>query len=60
MAAPEFVKMTASNWASDENVIKMMAFSFNSSLSCCIHVSVNRVSIGSDNGLPPIRRQAII
>ena len=27
---------------------------------CCIYVSVNEVSIGSDNGLAPIRRQAII
>ena len=27
---------------------------------CRIYVSVNRVSIGSDNGLSPIRRQAII
>ena len=27
---------------------------------CRICVSVNRVSIGSDNGLSPIRRQAII
>ena len=25
-----------------------------------MHASVNRVSIGSDNGLSPIRRQAII
>ena len=27
---------------------------------CRIYVSVNRVSIGSDNGLSPIRRQANI
>ena len=27
---------------------------------CRIYVSMNRVSIGSDNGLSPIRRQAII
>ena len=27
---------------------------------CRIYASVNRVSIGSDNGLSPIRRQAII
>ena len=27
---------------------------------CCIFASKNRVSIGSDNGLSPIRRQAII
>ena len=27
---------------------------------CCIYASVNRVSIGSDNGLSPTRRQAII
>ena len=27
---------------------------------CCIYASVNRVSIGSDNGLWPFRRQAII
>ena len=26
----------------------------------CIYASVNRVSIGSDNGLSPIRRQIII
>ena len=26
----------------------------------CIYASVNRVSIGSDNGLSPVRRQAII
>ena len=26
----------------------------------CIYVSVNQVSIGSDNGLSPIPRQAII
>ena len=26
----------------------------------CIYVSVNKVSIGSSNGLSPIRRQAII
>ena len=29
-------------------------------LPCCIYVSVNWVSFGSDNGLSPIRRQAII
>ena len=27
---------------------------------CCIHASVHQVSIASDNGLSPIRRQAII
>ena len=27
---------------------------------CRIYASVNRVSIGSDNGLSPIQRQAII
>ena len=27
---------------------------------CCIYVSVNQVSIGSDNGLSPIQRQANI
>ena len=39
---------------------------FNSGLTklispkCRIYASVNRVNIGSDNGLSPIRRQAII
>ena len=27
---------------------------------CCIYALVNRVSIGSDNGLSPVRHQAII
>ena len=27
---------------------------------CCIYVSVNQVTIASDNGLSPIRHQAII
>ena len=27
---------------------------------CCIYASVNRVSSGFDNGLSPIKRQAII
>ena len=30
------------------------------SRECRIYASMNRVSIGSDNGLSPIRRQAII
>ena len=29
-------------------------------LPLVLHICVNRVSIGSDNGLSPIRRQAII
>ena len=37
-----------------------MIFGFNPSLPSAAYMSVNRISIGSDNGLSPIRRLAII